>query len=43
MAIISVGKDNTFGHPRPEIIKRLQDLDITIRRTDQEGTIDISW
>jgi competence protein ComEC len=42
-AIISVGKDNTFGHPRPEIIRRLQNLGITIRRTDEEGTIDMSW
>lgn len=42
-AIISVGKDNAFGHPRPEIIKRLQDLGIVTRRTDEEGTIDLSW
>jgi competence protein ComEC len=24
-AIISVGRQNTFGHPRPEIIQRLAD------------------
>lgn len=42
-AVISVGKDNAFGHPRPEIIQRLQYLGITIRRTDEEGTINLSW
>ncbi len=43
LAIISVGKDNPFGHPRPETLKRLKDLNIPMRRTDQEGTIDVTW
>ena len=38
-AIISVGKGNSYGHPDNEVLKRLQDLDIKIRRTDEEGTI----
>ena len=42
LAVISVG-ENTFGHPRPEIMKRLEELGIPIRRTDREGTIDINW
>jgi competence protein ComEC len=37
-AVISVGK-NTFGHPSPEVIKRLEEKGIKIRRTDQEGNI----
>ncbi len=37
-AIISVGQ-NQYGHPHPEIIRRLEEQGITIRRTDIEGTI----
>lgn len=36
--IISVGKNN-FGHPSEEVIKRLKENEIEIRRTDQEGMI----
>ena len=37
-AIISVGR-NYYGHPHAEVLKRLQEENITIRRTDLEGTI----
>jgi len=37
-AIISVGRNN-YGHPHPDVIKRLITHDISIRRTDIEGTI----
>lgn len=40
LAIISVGK-NRFGHPSGEILKILGEKDITILRTDQNGTIEI--
>ncbi|GAC1415543.1 MAG: DNA internalization-related competence protein ComEC/Rec2 [Acidobacteriaceae bacterium] len=36
-AIISVGRQNTFGHPRPEIIQRLADAHTHVFRTDQLG------
>jgi len=42
LAVISVGKDNTFGHPGPETIGRLMDtvgLD-KIYRTDKNGTVE---
>lgn len=39
IAIISVGKNNSFGHPSPEIIKMLEKHSVQIRRTDQEGNI----
>ncbi len=42
LAVISVGK-NSFGHPRPEIMSRLQSIGAEVRRTDQEGTIHIVW
>lgn len=40
-AVISVGKDNRFGHPHPAVLKRLQDIGATILRTDIHGTIDV--
>lgn len=38
---ISVGKYNSYGHPAPELLQRLQDFGCSIYRTDQHGTITI--
>ena len=38
-AVISVGKNNRFGHPTPSVISLLNKHQIKIRRTDIEGTI----
>jgi competence protein ComEC len=38
-AIISVGKNNSYGHPAPEIIQRLLSHGIKIWRTDEMGDI----
>ena len=38
-AVISVGKNNRFGHPNKEVISLLNKYKIKIRRTDIEGTI----
>lgn len=38
-AIISCGLNNAFHHPHQEVINLLTKYDISIRRTDQEGTI----
>ena len=38
-AIISNGGANRYGHPHPEVLERLLERNIRIRRTDQEGTI----
>jgi competence protein ComEC len=38
-AVISVGRDNDYGHPAPEILSALERLRIPIFRTDQIGTI----
>lgn len=38
-AIISVGKDNVYGHPTEEALSRLRDADVKVYRTDQQGDI----
>lgn len=38
-AVISVGKDNDYGHPHEEPMSRLRDADVSVYRTDQLGTI----
>lgn len=41
LAIISVGKNNSYGHPAPETIRILSDKEIKILRTDEDGEIEI--
>lgn len=38
-AVISVGKDNTYGHPHDEPMSRFHDADVTVYRTDEMGTV----
>ncbi|MCR5184518.1 MAG: DNA internalization-related competence protein ComEC/Rec2 [Bacilli bacterium] len=38
-AVISVGKNNQFGHPHQTVLNILKKYKIKIRRTDLEGTI----
>lgn len=39
MAIISVGRNNSYGHPREETIKLLRDAEIKFMRTDEDGDV----
>lgn len=39
-AVISAGKDNSYGHPHPETMERLENAGTTIARTDQDGRIE---
>jgi competence protein ComEC len=39
IAAISVGRDNSFGHPSPEVIDRLQSAGVRVYRTDLDGAI----
>lgn len=38
-AVISVGADNPFGHPRPQVVARLAEAGAEICRTDEDGAI----
>lgn len=38
-AIISVGKNNSYGHPTDEALSRLRDSDTKVYRTDLQGDI----
>jgi competence protein ComEC len=42
VAVISVGEDNPFGHPSPEVVERLIDRlgEDNVYRTDEDGTIE---
>src|SRR6266704_2590355 len=41
-AVISVGRNNHYGHPAPEVLERLARHGITVFRTDRNGTITFS-
>ena len=41
-AVISVGRDNSFGHPSGRTVSRFERLGIEIFRTDQDGAIGFS-
>lgn len=38
-AIISVGPNNSFGHPAPSILDRLMAAKVAVWRTDEDGTV----
>lgn len=38
-AVISVGKDNSYGHPTDSTLSRLRDADVKVLRTDLQGDI----
>ena len=49
-AVISCGKDNSYGHPHQETLDRLHAAGVSVFRTDEQGTViavsdgaSISW
>lgn len=43
LAVISVGKNNRFGHPHADVLKTYQDNHVPILRTDEDGAIKIIY
>lgn len=41
IALISVGRDNDYGHPTDNVVRRLETLGMSIFRTDEDGTVSI--
>lgn len=41
IALISAGANNSYGHPAPETLERLEVLGTEIHRTDLEGTVTV--
>ncbi|PYV55519.1 MAG: hypothetical protein DMG91_11860, partial [Acidobacteria bacterium] len=39
LAVISVGARNSYGHPRMEILQRLQAAGVHTFRTDMDGAV----
>ena len=43
IALIGVGKDNSFGHPSDGTIERLNKIKCKILRTDENGEIELFY
>ena len=41
-AVVSVGKNNVYGHPSPLVINRIKDNNIPLWRTDNMGAVIIN-
>ena len=39
LAVISVGEDNSYGHPHPQTLAALQEVGAAVARTDQNGAL----
>lgn len=42
-AAISCGRDNDYGHPHAEVLRRLAAYGVDVYRTDEQGTITFTW
>ncbi len=38
-AVFCVGANNTFGHPRPEVVELMEEVGAKIYRTDRDGAV----
>lgn len=42
VALVSAGRGNTFGHPAPDVVRRLETAGATVVRTDRDGQITVT-
>lgn len=42
VALVSAGRNNVYGHPSPRVVERLRERQISIGRTDKDGTLRIT-
>ena len=42
LALVSVGAGNSYGHPGPEVMRRLAEAGVEVLRTDRLGTVIVS-
>lgn len=42
-ALISVGRNNHFGHPNQEVLERLEGMDVNIQTTGESGAIIVKY
>ncbi len=42
VALISAGRRNRYGHPAPQVLRRLRESGATILRTDASGTVSVT-
>ena len=40
ISVVSVGKNNAYNHPSPQVLQRLEDIGSTVLRTDTLGTVE---
>lgn len=43
LSLVSAGYRNRFGHPSPEVVERLRNSAVVIRRTDAEGALTLRF
>jgi competence protein ComEC len=41
LAVVSVGRSNTHGHPAPEVLQRYEEIGAEIFRTDRDGAVTV--
>jgi competence protein ComEC len=42
LAVVSAGRNNTFGHPAPDVLQRYEQIGARVFRTDQDGAIELT-
>lgn len=41
IGVISAGERNSYGHPHPDVLKRMTEAQMSVYRTDRQGNIEI--